>query len=125
MKTKKTNFSSASWGDVVGVMMPTNFTFLEKKKGGINCCPHNDITKDGIDKQIKVIHECYQDANVYDFDILATSPLRMDCGLFNCHFCCSGATEKSTEDSIHWFLMYFDKIKLFFIEFPDNPTFCV
>lgn len=64
-----------------------------------------------IDKQIKVINECYQDANVYDFDILATSPLRMDCGLFNCHFCCSRATEKLTEDSIYWFLMHCAKIK--------------
>lgn len=116
MKAKKKQISVLHHGDnVVGVMMPTNFTFLENKKGGINCCPHNGITKDGIDKQIKVIHECYQDANFYDFDILATSLLRMDCGLFNCHFCCSGATEKSTED--------FAEIKLFLIKFPDKPNF--
>ena len=33
-ENRKTNFSSASCGDIVGVMMQTNFTFLENKKRG-------------------------------------------------------------------------------------------
>lgn len=44
-ENRKTNFSSASCGDIVGVMMQTNFTFLENKKRGINCCLHSGIIK--------------------------------------------------------------------------------